>query len=79
MRWALCTCLSREHLTGMIKHTHGGAREGSGRKPFPLMEMKSIKLTPEQWATATHLGHGNAAAGIRNALALASSSQEAQK
>jgi hypothetical protein len=30
--------------------------------------MKSVKLTPEHWARAQEIGHGNAAEGIRRAL-----------
>ena len=46
----------------------GGKREGAGRKKMPETIMKSVKLTPEQWAQAEVLGKGNAADGIRLAL-----------
>jgi hypothetical protein len=49
---------------------HGGAREGAGRKPLaPKTVMKSVKLTPELWSRAREIGEGNAAEGIRRALA----------
>jgi hypothetical protein len=58
----------------MSKTIHGGRREGSGRKRVaPVTVMKSIKLTPEQWARAGRIGRSktgnlNAAEGIRRAL-----------
>jgi hypothetical protein len=53
----------------LSKATHGGAREGAGRKPVAEKTvMKSVKLTPEQWARAQEIGEGNAAKGIRRAL-----------
>jgi len=53
----------------MLKKKHGGAREGAGRKPVaPRTIMKSVKLTPDQWARAREIGQGNAAEGIRRAL-----------
>jgi hypothetical protein len=56
------------------KNTHGGRRKGSGRKRVaPVTVMKSVKLTPAQWALAGGIGQSktgkpNAAAGIRRAL-----------
>jgi len=48
---------------------HGGVREGAGRKPVARRTvMKSVKLTPDQWARAREIGQGNAAEGIRRAL-----------
>jgi len=53
----------------MKSNTHGGPRKGAGRNPVaPKTVMKSVKLTPEQWAQATEIGEGNAAQGIRRAL-----------
>jgi hypothetical protein len=49
--------------------THGGARDGAGRKPVaPKTVMKSVKLTHELWDRAQKIGEGNAAEGIRRAL-----------
>ena len=45
---------------------HGGLREGAGRRKLAEKTlMKSVKLTPEQWAKARKIGKGNAAEGIR--------------
>lgn len=49
----------------------GGKREGAGRKAMPGTVMKSVKLTPEQWAQAKAIGWGNAARGIRLSIAAA--------
>ena len=54
----------------MTKAKHGGARDGAGRKPVAERTvMKSVKLTPELWERAQKIGEGNAAEGIRLALA----------
>ena len=48
---------------------HGGFREGSGRRKLAEKTlMKSVKLTPDQWAKARKIGKGNAAEGIRMAI-----------
>jgi hypothetical protein len=53
----------------MSETTHGGAREGAGRKPIATKTiMKSVKLPPELWKKAQDIGEGNAAEGIRRAL-----------
>ena len=45
---------------------HGGQRQGAGRRKLAEKTlMKSVKLTPEQWAKARKIGKGNAAEGIR--------------
>lgn len=54
--------------------THGGAREGAGRKPGSTKRdarraMINVKLTPEEKALALAIGEGNASEGIRRALA----------
>jgi hypothetical protein len=54
--------------------THGGARDGAGRKPGSMKQdarraMINVKLTPEEKALALAIGEGNASEGIRRALA----------
>ncbi|HSA47762.1 MAG TPA: hypothetical protein P5552_14865 [Candidatus Competibacteraceae bacterium] len=51
-----------------MKSSHGGPRDGAGRKPIPATLMKSVKLTPAQWERARLIGDGNSAEGIRRAL-----------
>jgi hypothetical protein len=48
----------------------GGPRNGAGRKPLDgtKPEMKSVKLSREQWEKARKIGGGNMAEGIRRAL-----------
>ena len=53
----------------MVSSKQGGAREGAGRKRISGAVMKSVKLTPDLWAVAKEIGEGNAAEGIRRALA----------
>ena len=53
--------------------THGGAREGAGRKPGSIKPdakraMINVKLTTEEKALALAIGDGNASEGIRRAL-----------
>lgn len=53
--------------------THGGAREGAGRKPGSIKPdarrlMINVKLTAEEKALALAIGDGNASEGIRRAL-----------
>ena len=53
--------------------THGGARNGAGRKPGSIKPdarrlMVNVKLTPEEKALALTIGDGNASEGIRRAL-----------
>jgi hypothetical protein len=54
--------------------THGGAREGAGRKPGSVKsdakrEAINVKLTQEEKVLALAIGDGNASEGIRRALA----------
>ena len=54
--------------------THGGAREGAGRKPGSIKTdarrlMVNVKLSPEERDLALAIGNGNASEGIRRALA----------
>lgn len=49
----------------------GGARPGSGRPTIdPELRKipRTITLTPELWARAAELGHGNLSAGVALAL-----------
>lgn len=56
-----------------MTNTHGGAREGAGRKPGSVKpdakrEAINVKLTQVEKALALAIGDGNASEGIRRAL-----------
>ena len=60
----------------MTEATHGGAREGAGRKPGwrkpgAKRIIVNVKLSEAERDLAVELGAGNASAGIRRALAVA--------
>ena len=59
-----------------LEVTHGGAREGAGRKPGwrkpgAKRIIVNVKLSKAERDLAVELGAGNASAGIRRALAVA--------
>lgn len=63
----------------MMANKHGGARDGSGRRPVAEVTVaKTVLLTPEQWETAKEIGYGNMARGIRLALDVAKEVRLAQ-
>ncbi len=55
---------------GKVKHSHGGARPGAGRRSRfgQPMVRKTIRLTAKEIARLTRLGAGNLSEGIRVAL-----------
>lgn len=55
---------------GRVRHTHGGARPGAGRKPRygrPMIR-KTIRLTAAEVTRLERLGGGNLSEGVRTAL-----------
>lgn len=52
--------------------THGGKREGSGRKPLSLQPLRKVcvTLTNEHVEQLRRLGGGNVSEGVRIALRL---------
>jgi hypothetical protein len=59
-----------------INNTHGGARDGSGRKPLAgeggeLTKPRTITLSESDWLFLEAIGGGNASKGVRQVIATA--------
>ena len=56
----------------MTKRSHGGARNGAGRKPLysEPMEKTTVLLPRHYIAALKRIGNGNLAAGIRRVVQL---------
>jgi hypothetical protein len=59
-----------------MNNTHGGAREGSGRKPLAgeggeLTKARSITLSEADWQFLEQIGGGNISKGVRQIVASA--------
>ena len=66
--------MDRSVQISMKKENRGGPREGAGRPRFEPDEQKrrNISLSDRYMEMARKLGNGNATAGIRKALEMAS-------
>ena len=65
----------------MTTNTHGGKRDGAGRKPLSgdaedLAERHSVTLPASMWRMIEAIGDGNRSAGIRELIQQAETTTE---